>query len=81
MAATPGRDCSADTAPAAKPYVNGCPVARNPSTPANGLTTLGLPWLMGGYEYGGKIDQIMYGWIGDVRVVDRALPVGDFMSS
>ncbi|GAA0919240.1 MULTISPECIES: LamG-like jellyroll fold domain-containing protein [Streptomyces violaceusniger group] len=62
-------------------YVNGCPVARNPSTPANGLTTLGLPWLLGGYEYGGKIDQIMYGWIGDVRVVDRALPVGDFMSS
>ena len=62
-------------------YVNGCPVARNPSTPATGLTTLGLPWLLGGYEYGGKIDQIMHGWIGDVRLVDRALPVRDFMSS
>ncbi|AGP52363.1 LamG-like jellyroll fold domain-containing protein [Streptomyces rapamycinicus] len=62
-------------------YVDGCPVARNPSAPAGGLTTLGLPWLLGGYEYGGKIDQIMYGRIGDVRVVDRALPVCDFMSS
>ncbi|ADI06281.1 hypothetical protein SBI_03160 [Streptomyces bingchenggensis BCW-1] len=60
-------------------YVDGCPVARNPSTVATGLTTLGLPWLLGGYEYGGKIDQVMNGWIGDVRVVDRALAVRDFM--
>ncbi|MGO4759412.1 LamG-like jellyroll fold domain-containing protein, partial [Streptomyces sp. 2MCAF27] len=62
-------------------YVDGCPVARNPSTVATGLATLGLPWLLGGYEYGGKIDQVMNGWIGDVRVVDRALAVRDFMSA
>ncbi|KUL48669.1 hypothetical protein ADL28_28315 [Streptomyces violaceusniger] len=60
-------------------YVHGCPVARDPSTPATGLTTLGLLRLLGGYEYGGKIDQIMHGWIGDVRLVDRALPVRDFI--
>lgn len=68
---TPGQGCSADEAA----------VARNPSTTATGLTTLGPPWLLGGYGYGGKIDQIMYGWIGDVRAVDRALPVRAFMSS
>ncbi|WP_328875006.1 Tat pathway signal sequence domain protein [Streptomyces sp. NBC_00287] len=61
-------------------YVQGCPVARNPHAPAIGLTTVGLPWLLGGYEYGGKIDQILYGRLGDVRIVGRALPVTSFMN-
>ncbi|TMR93315.1 LamG-like jellyroll fold domain-containing protein [Nonomuraea basaltis] len=60
-------------------YVDGCPVARNPSTEATGITTLGLRWLLGGYEYGGRLDQILHGWLGDVRIVDRALPVDQFM--
>ncbi|WP_433182330.1 LamG-like jellyroll fold domain-containing protein [Actinoallomurus sp. CA-150999] len=60
-------------------YVDGCPVVRNPSTKATGIATVGLQWLLGGYEYGGKIDQILHGWVGDVRVVDRALPVDRFM--
>ncbi|WP_328500761.1 Tat pathway signal sequence domain protein [Streptomyces sp. NBC_00457] len=61
-------------------YVQGCPVARNPHAPAIGLTSVGLPWLLGGYEYGGKIDQILYGRLGDVRIVERALPVTSFMN-
>ncbi|MGF0175171.1 LamG-like jellyroll fold domain-containing protein [Streptomyces sp. Marseille-Q5077] len=61
-------------------YVQGCPVARNPHTTAIGLTSVGLPWLLGGYEYGGKIDQILYGRLGDVRIVARALPVTSFMN-
>ncbi|WP_433256380.1 LamG-like jellyroll fold domain-containing protein [Streptosporangium sp. CA-135522] len=60
-------------------YVDGCPVARNPTTKATGLSTVGLQWLLGGYEYGGKLDQILHGWVGDVRIADRALPVGEFM--
>ncbi|MFE5917491.1 LamG-like jellyroll fold domain-containing protein [Streptomyces sp. NPDC056468] len=59
-------------------YVQGCPVARNPHATAIGLTSVGLPWLLGGYEYGGKIDQILYGRLGDVRIVARALPVTSF---
>ncbi|MFE7773458.1 LamG-like jellyroll fold domain-containing protein [Streptomyces sp. NPDC057445] len=62
-------------------YVDGCPVARNPATAANGLTTLGLPWLLGGYEYGGGLDQLFRGWIGDVRITGRALPVKAFMNA
>ncbi|WP_351222853.1 LamG-like jellyroll fold domain-containing protein [Streptomyces sp. NPDC002133] len=62
-------------------YVDGCPVARNPATATNGLTTLGLSWLLGGYEYGGVLDQLFHGWIGDVRVAERALPVGAFMNA
>ncbi|MER5216516.1 LamG-like jellyroll fold domain-containing protein [Streptomyces sp. NPDC002838] len=61
-------------------YVQGCPVARNPHASAVGLTSVGLPWLLGGYEYGGKIDQILYGRLGDVRIVERALPVTSFMN-
>ena len=61
-------------------YVQGCPVARNPHATAVGLTSAGLPWLLGGYEYGGKIDQILYGRLGDVRIVGRALPVTSFMT-
>ncbi|MCX5562156.1 LamG-like jellyroll fold domain-containing protein [Streptomyces sp. NBC_00038] len=61
-------------------YVQGCPVARNPTAVAVGLTSLGLPWLLGGYEYAGKIDQILYGRLGDVRIVERALPVTSFMN-
>ena len=64
-----------------KLYVDGCEVARNPSAPANGLTTLNLPWMLGGYEYQGTINQIFYGSIGDVRIVDRALPISQFMIS
>ncbi|WP_210587787.1 LamG-like jellyroll fold domain-containing protein [Streptomyces sp. GESEQ-35] len=61
-------------------YVQGCPVARNPHASAIGLTSVGLPWLLGGYEYAGKIDQILYGRLGDVRIVERALPVTSFMN-
>lgn len=61
-------------------YVEGCPVLRNPKAPSVGITSVGLPWLLGGYEYGGKIDQIFHGRLGDVRIVARALPVTSFMN-
>ncbi|HET9172263.1 MAG TPA: LamG-like jellyroll fold domain-containing protein [Actinospica sp.] len=64
-----------------KLYVDGCEVARNPATPANGLVSLNLPWMLGGYEYQGSINQVFHGSIGDVRIVDRALPVSRFMVS
>jgi hypothetical protein len=61
-------------------YVEGCPVVRNPTATAVGLTSVGLPWLLGGYEYAGKIDQILHGRLGDVRITERALPVTSFMN-
>lgn len=64
-----------------KMYVDGCELVRNPSTPAVGLTTLLHSWLLGGYEYGGTINQIFHGYAGDVRIVNRALPVNQFMNA
>jgi hypothetical protein len=61
-------------------YVEGCPVVRNPKAAAVGITSVGLPWLLGGYEYAGRIDQILHGRLGDVRIVSRALPVTSFMN-
>ncbi|WP_367319657.1 LamG-like jellyroll fold domain-containing protein [Streptomyces sp. HUAS ZL42] len=61
-------------------YVEGCPVVRNPKAAAVGITSVGLAWLLGGYEYGGQLDQILYGRLGDVRIVERALPVTSFMN-
>ncbi|WP_345672952.1 LamG-like jellyroll fold domain-containing protein, partial [Streptomyces phyllanthi] len=61
-------------------YVEGCPVVRNPKAATVGLTSVGLPWLLGGYEYAGQIDQILHGRLGDVRIVERALPVTSFMN-
>ena len=46
---------------------------------SDGITQLALPWALGGYEYGGSINQIFNGWGGDVRIVNRALPVSEFM--
>jgi len=60
-------------------YVEGSPVVGNPSTLSAGIASLGLPWLVGGHEYAGAVDNVFHGWIGDVRVVNRPLPVGEFM--
>jgi hypothetical protein len=61
-------------------YVDGCPTVDNPSTDSAGITTLGLTWLLGGHEYAGAVDQIFHGLIGDVRIVNRPLPIQEFMT-
>jgi hypothetical protein len=61
-------------------YIEGCPTVDNPTLlQSNGITQLALPWALGGYEYGGVINQIFNGWVGDVRIVNRPLTVDEFM--
>ncbi|GAA0614841.1 LamG domain-containing protein [Kutzneria viridogrisea] len=62
-------------------YVDGCPVLRNPKTPAAGIAAprTGGRWLLGAYDYDRTVDQGFHGWIGDVRVVERPLRVAEFM--
>ncbi|MCU7730098.1 Tat pathway signal sequence domain protein [Actinoplanes sp. KI2] len=62
-------------------YVEGSPVLDNPSTLSVGIASLGLPWLLGGHEYAGAVDNVFHGWIGDVRVVNRPLPANQFMNA
>jgi hypothetical protein len=60
-------------------YVDGCPVVRNPSTRAVGIATTGEPWLIGASHYGRITGKTFRGWLGDVRIVDRPLPVEGFL--
>lgn len=62
-----------------KMYVDGSEVARNPDQWTPGLTTLHQPWMIGGYEYAKKLDQLFYGSVGDVRIVNRPLALEEFM--
>ena len=63
-------------------YVDGCPTVDIANlVSSNGITQLNLPWALGGYEYAGSINQIWNGWVGDVRIVDRALSVDEFMTA
>jgi len=61
-------------------YIEGSPTVDNPTLiQSAGITQLALPWALGGYEYGGSINQIFHGWVGDIRIVDRPLSVREFM--
>ncbi|MGW2825634.1 LamG-like jellyroll fold domain-containing protein [Streptomyces sp. NPDC001443] len=62
-------------------YVDGSRIARNPSQPATGIETLGKPFVIGGTQFAEAFGQGFYGWIGDTRIVDRALAPADFMLS
>ncbi|UWE13241.1 LamG-like jellyroll fold domain-containing protein [Actinacidiphila bryophytorum] len=62
-------------------YVEGAPVADNPSRVSQGLTTLGLPWLLGGHEYAGADDIVFHGSVGDTRIVNRPLAAGEFLTA
>ncbi len=62
-------------------YVEGAPVADNPDRLSVGLTSLGLPWLVGGHENAGAIDIVFHGTIGEIRVVGRPLPSSDFLTA
>ena len=62
-------------------YIESSPVLRNPSTPSNGISTIGAPWMLGAYHYANVIEQGFYGWVGDVRIADRPLPVAAFMNA
>ncbi|MFF4557685.1 LamG-like jellyroll fold domain-containing protein [Streptomyces sp. NPDC001422] len=64
-----------------KLYIDGAPVVDNPNRASVGLTTLGLPWLMGGHEYAGAIDVVFHGNVGDTRIVNRALAHSEFLTA
>lgn len=61
-------------------YVDGSKIARNPSQSATGIATLGKPFVIGGTQFAEQFGQGFYGWIGDTRIVNRALAPKDFMA-
>ncbi|MFI0423928.1 LamG-like jellyroll fold domain-containing protein [Spongiactinospora sp. 9N601] len=61
-------------------YVDGSKIARNPTQPSKGISTLGKPFAIGGTQFAERYGQGYYGWIGDVRIVSRALRPAEFMT-
>ncbi|MFC9912437.1 LamG-like jellyroll fold domain-containing protein [Streptomyces sp. NPDC059862] len=61
-------------------YVDGSKIARNPTQPSTGIATLGKPFVLGATQFDARFGQGFYGWIGDTRIVDRALPVREFLA-
>lgn len=62
-------------------YVESAPVVDNPNRASQGLTSLGLPWLVGGHEYAGEIDIVFHGHVGDIRIVNRPLSTKEFLTA
>ncbi|MFB7274382.1 LamG-like jellyroll fold domain-containing protein [Streptomyces sp. NPDC056244] len=61
-------------------YVDGSKIARNPSQASTGIATLGKPFVIGATQFDEQFGQGFYGWIGDTRIVSRALQPKDFLT-
>lgn len=57
-------------------YVDGSKIARNPTQPS----TLGRPFAIGGTQFALTYGQGYHGWIGDVRIMSRALKPREFLT-
>lgn len=62
-------------------YVNGSKDGRNSRSLAVGLQTTGKFWMLGATHWLDSVGQSYYGWLGDVRIVNRPLSVQEFMIS
>jgi hypothetical protein len=62
-------------------YIDSSELLRNPATRSNGLSTTGAPWLLGANHYANKIELSFGGHIGELRIVDRALPLKEFLNA
>ncbi|WP_066951585.1 LamG-like jellyroll fold domain-containing protein [Streptomyces lushanensis] len=61
-------------------YVDGSKIARNPTQESTGIATLGKPFVIGGTQFDEKFGQGFYGWVGDTRIVERALRPKEFLT-
>jgi hypothetical protein len=61
-------------------YVDGSKIARNAAEESRGISTLGKPFAIGGTQFAQKYGQGFYGWIGDTRIVARALRPDQFLT-
>jgi hypothetical protein len=62
-------------------YVDGSRIARNAAEESKGISTLGKPFVVGGTQFAQAYGQGFYGWIGDTRIVSRALRPDQFLTA
>ncbi|RSM79467.1 Tat pathway signal sequence domain protein [Kibdelosporangium aridum] len=61
-------------------YVDGAKIARNAAAVSTGITTLGKPFVIGATQFALRYGQGFYGWVGDTRIVGRALRPSEFLT-
>lgn len=54
-------------------YVDGAPIVRSPRARSVGIAGDGNSWLVGASHFDHNVDKSFSGWLGDVRIADRAL--------
>jgi hypothetical protein len=64
-----------------KLFINGSEDVRNSHDLSVGLESTGEFWMVGATQYGRIVGPALYGWLGDVRIVNRPLSVREFMIS
>lgn len=62
-------------------YVDGSKIVRNAAEESRGISTLGKPFAIGGTQSAEQYGQGFYGWIGDTRIVSRALRPDQFLTA
>lgn len=62
-------------------YVDGSKIVRNAAEESRGISTLGKPFAIGGTQFDLQYEQGFYGWIGDTRIVSRALRPDQFLTA
>jgi hypothetical protein len=62
-------------------HVDGSKIARNAAEESRGISTLGKPFAIGGTQFAERFGQGFYGWIGDTRIVSRALAPDQFLTA
>jgi hypothetical protein len=62
-------------------YVDGSTIARNAAEESKGISTLGKPFAIGGTQFAEQYGQGFYGWVGDTRIVARALRPEQFLTA
>jgi hypothetical protein len=61
-------------------YVDGSKIARNAAEESRGISTLGRPFVIGATQFALQYGHGFYGWIGDTRIVARALRPDQFLT-
>lgn len=62
-------------------FIDGAPIVRSPRTESSGIAGDGSPWLVGASSFDRRVDKAFTGWLGDVRVVERALGPDEWLSA
>lgn len=61
-------------------FIDGAPILRSPRARSVGIAGEGNSWLVGASHFDHNVDKSFTGWLGDVRIVERALAPHEWLT-